>query len=179
MDDLKSAWKGIPTESTKHEALKNMLQEGKHPVLKSMRRQLLFEVICFSALLAVYYDFFDGDKKPLYLNALLVAAVLFAIVHSLAAYLLSRRKLGGNDLLSSLQRSLASLRTTAVLSVTSRVLTTTCLLLFFTAGITFTMQKYWVLIAMIPVFLIQGWFLTAIWRKRITRLRASIQLIEK
>ncbi|WP_261387669.1 hypothetical protein [Chitinophaga pinensis] len=34
---------------------------------RKMRRQLLMETIAFILFLIVYYDFFDGDKKPVYL----------------------------------------------------------------------------------------------------------------
>lgn len=177
MDKMISAWKGTSNASIPPETLKTMLQEGKHPVLQRTRRQLIFEAIVFSALLIVYYDFFDGDQKPLYLNLLLVAALLFAIGHSIAGYVFSRRKHAGNDLVSSLKASLTSLRTTAILSVTSRVATAVCLLIFFTAQIRFTMAKYWLLAGMITIILVQFGLLAAMWRKRVRGLETSIRQI--
>src|SRR5690606_35479207 len=98
MDTLKSAWKGMGTEHTQQEKLRGMLLERRHPVLKDIRRQMILEVIIFSALLLVYYDFFDGDRKPLYANLLLAGALLFAVLHSIGGYLLARRKINGANL---------------------------------------------------------------------------------
>ena len=44
LDDLKSDWNRIQPNSKSEEALLLMLQENKHPVLKSIRKQIVIEV---------------------------------------------------------------------------------------------------------------------------------------
>lgn len=178
MDTLKSAWKGMQTTNTQHDALRNMLLERKHPVLKHIRAQMIIEVIAFSVLLLVYYDFFDGDRKPLYLNLLLVVSLLFAIVHSVTGYIMARRKIKGDNLAQSLTRSLSAVRRFAIVSVSSRAATAICLLLFFTAAISFNTMKYAVLGGILLIFLVQVWILVRMWRNRIRQLQASVQSLK-
>lgn len=178
MDQLKSAWKGIHTDKTQHETLRSMLQERKHPVLKRIRTQMLIEVIAYSVILLVYYDFFDGDRKPLYLNVLLAGSLLFAIIHSAIGYTSMRRKIKGDNLRQSLAHSLAATRRFAIVAIASRVATAIFMLLFFTSVITFNATKYWILAVVIVIFLVQVWVLVRMWRNRIQQLRASIRLLE-
>ncbi|QEH42886.1 hypothetical protein [Chitinophaga sp. XS-30] len=174
MDQLKAAWKGIQTDKTAQAPLRAMLQENRHPVLKSIRRQMIIEIVAFSAILLVYYDFFDGDRRPFYLNLLLAGALLFAIVHSITGYRLARRKIAGDNLRQALEKALSSLQRFAVISVTSRITTAVCLLLFFCATITFNAAKYLLLAGLIVVLVIQGWILVRMWAKRIRQLRSTI-----
>lgn len=163
------------TEHTQQEKLRGMLLERRHPVLKDIRRQMIIEVIAFSALLLVYYDFFDGDRKPLYANLLLVGALLFAVLHSIGGYLLARRKINGANLSQSLMRSLSAMRRFALMSISSRAATAICLLLFFTVAISFNTRKYMILAGIAVIFLIQMWILIRMWRKRIRRLEDSVR----
>jgi hypothetical protein len=178
MDTLKSAWKGMQTTNTQQDALRNMLLERKHPVLKHIRLQMIIEVIAFSVLLLVYYDFFDGDRKPLYLNLLLAGALVFAVAHSVTGYIMARRKINGDNLTQSLTRSLSAMRRFAIVSVSARAATAICLLLFFTAAISFDTMKYLALGGIIIIFLVQGWIMTRMWKSRIRELQASVQSLK-
>jgi hypothetical protein len=62
----------------------------------------------------------------------------------------------------------------ALVSVISRVLVAGCLLFFFTSIITFTVEKYWMLAAIIIVFIIQLVLLCTIWQKRIGRIKNAL-----
>ena len=141
-DPLKSAWKRINTEQKSNTDITSMLLEKKHPVLKGIRKQLVIETVAFTAFLFIYFDFFDGDRKPFYANILLVAAMLFSIIHNIIVYLLAKRPVKGNNIKRLLERHLLKLKLHAALSVAARIMAAVCLLLFFTSVIKFNTRKY-------------------------------------
>ena len=53
-DDLKSDWKSMEPVSRDKETLLLMLQENQHPVLKTIRKQILFEITVWVLFLMVY-----------------------------------------------------------------------------------------------------------------------------
>lgn len=148
------------------------MRESGHPVLKGIRKQLIIETVIFTLFLFVYYDFFDGHRKPLFANVVLVMGLLVAIIHNILGYVLTRRPVMGDTIKESLKVKLASLKTYAVVSVGCRVLVAGCLLLFFMQVVRFTMEKYWMLAAILLVFIVQLVLLGRIWMKRIKRLKA-------
>ncbi|GGH75694.1 hypothetical protein HNQ91_004546 [Filimonas zeae] len=171
---LKAAWQGAATSQQSTEALHNMLQEGKHPVLKRMRKQLLIELAGFSAFLVVYYDFFDGNRKPLYANLLLVAGVVLVLLHNLWGYLLTRKKLTAGNVTVTLQQHAHSLRNWAVTAVTCRIAAFVCILLFFTSVITLTQAKLWLLAGAVAVAVVQILLLALLWANRIKAIQSVI-----
>jgi len=171
---FKSAWQDDNSASKSNAELKAMMQEKRHPVLKRIRRQLIIETIGFTAFLLVYYDFFDGDRKPLFANVLLLAAVLLAIVHNVIGYMLTKRRIEGDNIKQSLEAHLSRMKLYAFASVASRVLTAACVLTFFASVITFTTQKYWILAGTIAVFIVQVMLLSGIWAGRIRHMKGTL-----
>jgi hypothetical protein len=170
-DILRSAWRGMAPTPKTNAAIKNMMRESAHPVLKRIRKQLIIETLAFTLLLFVYYDFFDGHRKPLIANVLLVTALLFAIIHNILGYVLTRRPVMGNTIKASLTAHYTTLRKFAVVSVGCRVLLAGCLLLFFTQVIKFTPEKYWMLATILVVFMVQLVLLWRMWMKRLAQLK--------
>ena len=173
-DTLRSAWHGIGANPKSNAEIRNMMHGKEHPVLKRIRKQLIIETTAFTAFLFVYYDFFDGRDKPLYANILLVASLLFVIMHNLIGYTLTRQPVTGNTIKQSLTLHLARIKNFAVISITMRVLSAVCLLLYFTSTVTFTDNKYWVLAVIICIFIVQIALLLRIWTKRISELGRTI-----
>ena len=173
-ESLKSAWKVMSGENKNAKELKRMLSENRHPVLKGIRLQLLIEMTAWTFFLLFYYDFFDGDRKPFYLNLLLVAAVVLLLLHSFTGYLSAKNLVKGNDLKQSLLNYLSRLKMYAVVSVSSRIFTIICLLIFFIATINFTPGKYLLLTCAILLIPLQAFFLSRIWNKRIKQLKTAI-----
>ncbi|MBO9567157.1 MAG: hypothetical protein J7621_30570 [Niastella sp.] len=170
-DALQSAWQQMPVERESSRAIKSMIQSGNHPVLKRIRRQLIIESAAFAALLAVYYDIFDGDRKPFIANVLLVAGLALSIVHNLIGYRLANSCLQGSTLIVSVQQQLTKLKQYAVLSVLSRGLAGGCLLFFFSMAITYTSSKYWILAGIVLFFAVQLFVLYRVWARRIGELQ--------
>lgn len=175
LNQLQSAWKGMDGENKNNGDLSNMLRENRHPVLKGIRLQMITETIAWTFFLFVYYDMFDGDRRPFYLNALLVMTVVLLLLHSITGYLSAKKLVNGNNLKQSLLNYLSKIKTYAVISVASRVFTIICLLLFFIATIQFTSGKYWLLAGIILLIPIQAFLLSRIWGKRIKKLKAVIK----
>jgi hypothetical protein len=164
MDPLKTAWNAIPEEHTTDIKV-------KHPVLKDIRRQLTIETISYSIFLVVYYDFFDGNNKSFTLNAVLVVSVLLLLLHNIAGYMITKNNVGSDNLKQSLTTYLEKLKRYAVLSVVSRVLAFSGIMLFFTANITWTSGKYYGLALIICLLGIQIFSLRKIWAGRINKIR--------
>lgn len=173
-DLLKSAWAHGATPQKSSAELKPLLKENTHPVLKEIRRQLVFEAVAFTVFLAVYYDFFDGDRKPLYANVLLAGALLLAIGHTIFGYLLTRRRMEGHTIRQSLEHRLARLKTYALVSVATRLLAAGCLWGFFASVITFDASRYWLLALLGLTAVVQVTLLYRIWRQRIRRLQDTL-----
>ncbi|KAA2240879.1 hypothetical protein F0L74_32635 [Chitinophaga agrisoli] len=171
-DPLKSAWQQATGESGNKQAgdLRAMAGKRSYPVLKGIRRQLTIECLGYAAFLLVYYDFFDGDKRPFFLNALLVAAVAFMLLHNAAGYWVIKDPLQAGSLQQSLQTYLQKLRQYAAVSITSRLLGIAALLIFFMASIHWTSTKYWILAGGLLVLALQLLLLYRIWAGRIKQL---------
>lgn len=170
-DPLQSMWNNLSTTPKDQQTLKTMLSA---PGIRKMRRQLFLETIAFILFLIVYYDFFDGDRKPVYANLALVGASLFAIIHSILGYQLATKTLHADTITQSLKMSLLRLRRYAVISVSSRIIAAACLLLFFTSVISFTNHKYLLLLIILIVFAVQLILLRNVWKKRITKLENDL-----
>jgi hypothetical protein len=179
LDDMKSYWQQLPAESNKPaEALKRMIKENGHPVLKGIRRQLLIEMVGWLVFLIVSYDFFDGQKKPLYLNLLIVGAGIFVVAHNGLGYMMARNLKTAGNIASALSDYLNKTKTYAIVSITSRIVSMTALLLFLTDAIQFTKEKHIVLAGIVVLFAVQIGLLCRLWIKRIIQLQTSITELE-
>lgn len=178
MDPLKAAWKGADTNTKSTQDIKKMLKENKHPVLRSIRTQMIIEILAFSAFGLVYYDFFDGHQKPLYANIVLVASLLLVIGHNLIGYLGARNPVEGNNIRVSLEKYLSALRVFALLSVISRILYVAGFLVFFLSVIILTDAKQWIIAGLLLVFVIQISILVRLWLKRIRGISGAVESLK-
>lgn len=172
-DPLKAAWQQAKLPA--HGDLSTLMRtRGGHPVMSRIRRQLILEGSCYILFLLVYYDFFDGHTRPLYLNIILVLSVACMLVQHINGYLLAAGRLKAPDLLQSLQQKVRQLKQYAWLSVGSRVLGWCGILLFFSSGITWTTPKYWLLAGIAIVMAIQMVLLWQLWQRRINRVNDTL-----
>lgn len=174
LDALKSAWKNIEAPDKTSEEIQLMLKENNHPVIRGVRKQLLIEILGWSAFLLVYYTMFDGDRKPLVINLGLVIPILFSLAHNLTGYGLAKHFIPGTSIKESLQYYLSKVKMYAIISVVSRVFLWVGFLLFFTYNIRFTSSKYLILGIAIAIFLGQLTLLSRVWLTRLKKLKASL-----
>lgn len=174
LNELKSTWNTMITPTVSTLEIQAMLLENKHPVLKGIRKQMIIEVIGWSIFLICYYAMFDGDKKPLWINALLVLSVLLPFIHNLMGYNFAKYLVHGTDIRESLKIYLSKVKRYAIISIITRQVYLTGFLLFFSYSISFNTSKYVLLSVIIFVFLIQLWLLCKIWIKRVKNLGNTI-----
>ncbi|MBS0031335.1 hypothetical protein ACTJJ0_30275 [Chitinophaga sp. 22321] len=169
MDPLKAAWDNIPTPSRSTADIQAMAVKQTSPVIKQIRKQLIIEAIGYTLFLVVYYDFFDGDKKPFYLNALLVISVIFMLVYNVAGYMMAKQPSTGSNLLQTMQQQLRQLKRYAAVAVTSRVLAFAGIFAFFLANIHWNNHKYLAVVLIAAAVFIQQFYLRKIWAGRLNR----------
>ncbi|WP_111308505.1 hypothetical protein [Confluentibacter sediminis] len=169
LEDLKSDYKKGETDNVRTtECLKKMKQSGNHPVLRSIKKQLIFESIVWTILLVVYYDFFDGQLKSIVWNGLLIVSILLLLIHNILGYILVKNPIFGENIKESLQKYLTKIKKFSTLSILSRVLAVTILLGFLVSNIVWELHKI-LLFAGLLLFSIgiQIYFLRRVWNKRI------------
>lgn len=174
LDELKSTWNTVQTPTISTIEIQGMLSENRHPILKGIRKQLTLEIIGWSILLLCYYTMFDGDSKPLWLNILLVSSVIFPFIHSLMGYRFAKYSIHGASIRESLKNYLSKVKVYAIISIISRQVYLTSLLLFLTYGISFNKSKYLSLAVIIFILLIQLLLSCKIWSKRLKTLGNAI-----
>lgn len=169
----KDLWLHSPLPGPENEAgLKPMLQPLTRAVFKKVRAQLLWEACLFSAILFTYYDIFDGYRKPLYANIILVAAGVGILTHSMLGYRRFRPAREADDLRGALKTQLKRLRRYAFYSVVTRGAWTLALAVFFGAALT---VHGWAFPAGLGLLLLgQVLWLSHIWKTRIRILQEAV-----
>lgn len=178
LQDLKSQYQNLSTDSHDPKQLRNMLRANQHPVLKGIRLQLLLEGIFWTLFLFVYYDFFDGHLKPFFWNLALVGAVAFLLVHTFLGYQISNRAIYGDNIRESLQQYLSRIRKYARISIGSRVLAVLTIMGFFLSTVPATPFRYGQAALILLTILVQIYLLYRVWAKRINRVQHACEILE-
>ncbi|HEY8956349.1 hypothetical protein [Chitinophaga sp.] len=172
MDPLKSAWDSTPTPSSN---ITDIISRHTSPVLKDIRKQVILEATGYTIFLIVYYDFFDGDQKPFYLNLLLVASVLCMLAQSVTGYVLARYPAAEHNLLESMRKKLQHIRKYAVISIFTKILAFAGIFAFFILSVQWTQQKSLLMIPLLLIIVAQAYFQWKIWAGRIYRVKQTIE----
>ncbi|AHM59611.1 hypothetical protein D770_06740 [Flammeovirgaceae bacterium 311] len=172
LDDFKSDYKNAGNDVLDKDAIQQFMQGNYHPVLRKIRIQLIVESIFWAIFLAVYYDFFDGHLKSPLWNILLILAVLLILLHNLLGFQLIRKPAWGENILSSMESYLRQIRRYARLSIISRVVAIIVIVGYFVSSIQLTADKYWGLLLLLPIILVQIYVLYRVWAKRIRKVKA-------
>jgi hypothetical protein len=175
--ELKHTWDTIRTPVKSVDDIKLMLSENRHPVLKEIRIQLTIEIIGWSVFLICYYTMFDGDRKPIWINLILIVSVLLPLVHNLMGYRFAKYLVNGTTIKESLKNYLSKVKIYAAVSIICRFLFIIGLLIFFTYGLNFNTKKYLLLTMIILLFLlIQLSVLYRLWSKRLKKLEKTMTI---
>ncbi|WP_316789930.1 hypothetical protein [Pedobacter frigoris] len=174
LDELMSDWKNISTPDKTNEQFSAMLKENNHPVLKGIRRQLVIEIAGWTTFLICYYSMFDGERKPLLINLILIVSILISMIHNVSWYNFAKHQVDDGSILSSLENYFSKVKRFAILSVIFRIVFAVGLLSFFSYNIRFGPEKYLLLAVVIFLFLIQIFILSGIWVRRLKLLRQTI-----
>jgi len=169
LEDLKSDYKKGVVENLKTtENLNKMKESGNHPVLKGIKKQLIFESIIWVFLLVVFYDIFDGHLKSIVWNGLLIVSILLLLFHNISGYILVKNPIFGENIKESLEKYLSKIKTFSFISIASRVFAITIFLGFLTSNTTWEFNKILLFSGMFLLTIAtQIYFLRKVWNKRI------------
>lgn len=170
LDELKSGWQNAGGNYKTNADLARMTKLNSHPTLKRIRTKLIIETITLSFFLVVYYDWFDGDTKPLYANLLLFAAALLYIFNDVIGYFSLAKPVLKENLTLSVQHLLKKVKRLSILSLFISFFYSVCLLVFFLSIVTFTREKSFILLGMILVLVQLTHISYKIWRNWILKL---------
>jgi hypothetical protein len=174
LNDLKSGWQTADSAFTNEADLHKMTQVIHHPSLKKIRTKLIVETISLVFFLFVYYDWFDGDKKPFTVNVLLVSSLLLYVLNDVIGYFSIARPIRGRNLKLSIQNYLLMIKRLSVFSVIISFLYSISIIIFFTSVIDFTKEKRLILAGIIVVLFQMILLSFKIWAKRIKNLKQQV-----
>lgn len=175
LNDLKSDWKNAGKNFKSEADLRLMTKIVNHPSIKKIRTKLIIEAIVLSFFLFIYYDWFDGDKKPFYANVSLVVGLLLYIFNDVIGYISITRPIKDTNLKLSLQNYLMRIERLSISSVIITFLYSISIIIFFTSVITFTKEKGLILI--FSVVLVVQFILLSLrmWTKWIKNLKIQVR----
>ena len=174
LDDFKTTWQNAGTASHSITDLQGMTKLKHHPTLKKIRVKLMIETIGLVFFLLVYYDWFDGDKKPWIANALLVTAGILYILNDVISYIALLKPVRGINLKESLQQYLARIKMLSIISVMVSFTYGICLILFFSSVIIFTNEKKFLITGLTGFLLIMTFLSYKIWGRWMKQLKEQV-----
>lgn len=140
-NDLKSNWQNAGGDFKSEADLQRMTRIINHPSIKKIRTKLIIETIVLLFFLFIYYDWFDGHKKPFYANTALALGLLLFIFNDVIGYIFITRPIGGANLKLSNENYLIRIKRLSISSVIITFLYSISIIIFFTSVITFTKEK--------------------------------------
>jgi hypothetical protein len=173
IDQLKTDWKNLRPENTAIRQQPIIKKGSNH--LNAIKLRLAIEMLSYVLFLAVYYTMFDGDRKPLYANLLLVGSFIMVIIHNLTGYLAATNILSGDDILQSMTKYHRKLKVYAIVCLLTRTVSLICLLIFFVSSVELDTKKNWILAGLCLLVPIQAYINHKIWFARIRRIGDCIE----
>ena len=175
LNDLKSGWQNAGGAFKSEKDLQRMTRMVNHPSIKKIRKKLVIETIMLVFFLFIYYDWFDGDKKPFYANLSMVVGLLLYIFNDVIGYIALLRPIRGANLKLSIQNYLMTVKRLSISSIIITILYSLSIIIFFTSVITFTKEKG-LLLVFSSVVVCQLILLSfKIWRKWIKNLKLQVK----
>lgn len=178
LDQMKSDWQHTVSSQKDQTELWRMTKINNHPQLKRLRIKLILEMTFLTLFLIVYYDFFDGAQKPMWLNILLICASLIFVLNDLWGWFALRNPIQQNQLvqsLAALEQTLKRLRTSSLLA---SFIFSASIIIFFSSVIHFSTAKYIILAAMIINMLVFLYWSAVNWQKRIDQIKKAINTFQ-
>lgn len=175
LNDLKSGWQNAGGAFKSEADLQRMTKVTNHPSLKRIRTKLIVETIGLVLFLFIYYDWFDGDKKPFYANLALVVGLLLYIFNDVIGYISITRPIMETNLKLSIQNYLMRIKRLSVFSLIISFLYSISIIIFFTSVINFTKEKGLILVGIIVVLFQLILLSFKIWTKWIKNLKQQVK----
>ncbi|MEP7108032.1 MAG: hypothetical protein ABI760_08615 [Ferruginibacter sp.] len=175
LKDLKSDWQNAGKAFKSEADLLSMTKIINHPTLKRIRIKLIAETIFLLLFLVIYYDWFDGDKKPFYANILLVTGVLLYVANDILGYISMVKPINGLNLKLSIKNYLTRIKRLSVFSLIFSSIYSIFLIIYFLSAINLTKEKGFLLLGLaIILFQLMFWSYR-VWTNRIKSLKQQVK----
>lgn len=175
LNDLKSGWQNAGKAFKNETDLLNMTKIANHPALKKIRIKLIAESIFLLLFLIIYYDWFDGDRKPFYANVVLITGLLLYVANDVIGYVSIAKPILGLNLKLSVTNYFARIKRLAIFALVFSFLYSISLIIFFTSVIHFTREKRLLLVAMAVILFQLMFWSYRVWTKRIKSLKQQLK----
>jgi hypothetical protein len=175
LNDLKSSWQNAGGDFKSEADLQRMTKIVNHPSIRKIRTKLVIETIAFLFFLFIYYDWFDGDKKPFYANLVLIVGLLLYIFNDVIGYMSITRPVRETNLKVSLRNYLMRIKRLFIFSVIVTFIYSISIIIYFASVITFTKEKGLVLVFSTVVVVQLTLLSFRMWTKWITKLKLQIE----
>ncbi len=170
LNELKSGWKNAGGALKSEADLQKMTRMANHPSLKKIRTKLIAESIVLLFILLIYYDWFDGDKKPFYANFALVAGLLLYVLNDVIGYISISSPAREENVRLAVRNFLGRIKRLSVYSVIVTFLYSISIGIFFTSVIDFTREKGFIFLFAAIVVVQLNILSYRIWARRIKKL---------
>jgi len=178
LDKLKSTWDQSSTGKKSQNELLIMTKVKNHPTIKKMKLKFLIEAILLVVFIAVYYDGFDGETKPLWANVLLIGATSLYIFVRFVGWLVLRNPINGDNLKQSLLNFQSKLKQITIGIVLTSFLFGCAVISFFSSSIDFTKEKYTAFAFMLFSLILLVYLSSRNWNKRISKIKTNLKEFE-
>jgi hypothetical protein len=176
-NEQKKQWQAAGTTDASNWSATNLNQHWDHPRLRSLKRQLVFETVCWLLFLALFYNALDGHLRPVGWNIALAVGLVLLIAHAILGYRLASRPVGAAPLRQALTNQLNSLRRYSWFSMTLRTVTLLIFFGFLVSNVPGLLEtpRLW-LVGTILIWTGVGLFVNyRIWRKHFRELEATLE----
>jgi len=174
INNIKSIWQNASTNSKSELELKRMTNVINHPSLKKIRTKFLIETISLTFFLFIYYDWFEGNTKPFYLNSLLATILLAYILNDVFGYFLISRPIRGENLKISIEKYYVRIKRLSVYSLSISFLYGTVMIYYFSSGLIFNNKKLFILAGIVIFLLLMTYFSYRTWNRWIKSLKIQV-----
>ncbi|UZR97966.1 hypothetical protein [Chondrinema litorale] len=173
-DDLKSNWQQSGGSSKSQKELEMMTKVKNHPQLKRIKLKLISETVLLIGFLTMYYNAFDGDQKPVWLNILLGISVILYIANDAMGFYTLQNPIKGTSISNSINKLLGDLQKLLVYSLATSFFFGIVMMLFFSTTVSFDNHKYFILFGIAATFFVMMFISYKSWSGRINQIKESI-----
>lgn len=179
LDDEKQLWQNAGDDGDWRQ--NNLRRYWSHPNLRSLRRQLIFETICWALFLSFYYGALDGHLRDNGWNIALAVGLVALIIHGVVGYQLAGKPIGDAPLRMALQQQLDELKLFRWLSIFLRTTGLVCFFGFMVSNVPFLKEapRLWLagtIMIWTIVALAVNYF---IWRSHFKKMEATLAELEE
>ncbi|MGB3800789.1 MAG: hypothetical protein WA952_13320 [Lewinella sp.] len=176
LESAKESWQKIDTDAAAQLPSEHLEVRWSHPALRALRRQLVFEGVCWILFLALFYNGLDGDQRPWGWTAALVIGLLLLIVHAVIGYRLASRPVGAAPIREAIGKQVWAIRRYSWLSMALRTLTLLTLFGFLLSNVPdlWDGSRQWAIGTMVIWTGVALYIQHRLWRARIQELQATL-----